>query len=418
MRGGSSDLAIGVLTTSYPSGLLTQDGSGRTPGRLSEGAGLTSAGGFVRGFCLACARAGHRVEVLCPEPADPALPLRDPGVRVAPLAYFRPRGLQFLSSAPGAPEALTSRPWLWAPALAFSARLTAACLSRRGGYGVVVSHWLLPCGLAAALASNAPHLAIAHGSDVHLLERMAGGARIARWLVRQRVSLAFVSGSLRRRFAALLTRDLQRRLLDISVVQPMGVCAGELVGGDRVGTRARMGLQGPVALWMGRMTPLKRAALAVDLARVMPELTLVLAGGGPEEERLRRSSRPLGTRVRFVGWVGSAERADLLAAADLLVITSTVLPDGRGDGAPVVAREALAAGLPVVSTTPGGLAEARRLGAPVELVEDGDLGALVTGARWALHRGRLGGGSRERLARELDWQVVLPRLLAQVSGQG
>lgn len=390
----AEDFPLGVLTTSYP----TYPGSG--------------AGTFVRGFCAACGAAGLPVEVLCPEPAKAvALPV-DPGVGVRPLAYFRPRGAQFLSASPGAPEALARTPALWAPAAAYAARLTAEALGRRKRYRALVSHWLVPSALCGSLATQVPHLAIAHGSDVHLLERLPLGRVLARWLVRQGLCFAFVSSALQRRFAALLPPDLQDALSRRAVVQPMGVQTALLAGGDREGARARLGLRGRVALWLGRFTALKRPALALALAEAVPDLTLLMAGAGPAEPALRNRARPLGRRVRFCGWADGALRQDLLAAADVLVITSTVLPDGRSEGLPVVAIEALAAGLPVAATRVGGLAELSAMEVPLRLVDDGDRVGLARACRALLEAGRPDEPRRARLARRLDWQTVLPRLLA------
>ncbi len=390
----AGDRPLGVLTTSYPT-----DPHG-------------SAGSFVRGFCAACGAAGHEVEVLCPEPAAPgSLPV-DAGVRVHPLAYFRPRRAQFLSAAPGAPEALQAHPALWASAAAYAARLSLATLARRKRYRALVSHWLVPCALSGALASTIPHLAIAHGSDVHLLERMSVGSGIARFLVRQGLYFAFVSGQLRHRFAALLTPALREELHRRAVVQPMGVHTAELSSRDRERARSRLGLRGPVALWLGRFTPLKRPTLALALAESMPELTVLMAGAGPEESALRQRARGLGERVRFCGWVDGVRRQELLAAADVLVVTSTVLADGRSEGAPVVALEGLAAGLPVVATAVGGLGELSDLDAPLALVANGDLPGLIRCCRILLAAGRPSERRRARLARTLDWHTVLPRLLS------
>jgi len=392
---GSETVSLGVLTTSYP----TQVGCG--------------AGTFVRGFCGACGAVGLSVEVLCPEPALPGpLPV-DPGVGVYPLAYFRPRRFQFLSAPPGAPEALAGNPALWVPAAAYAARLTAAVLGRRRRFRALVSHWLVPCAASGALGWSGSHLAIVHGSDLHLLERLGWGRALARWLVREGLRFAFVSTDLQRRFMALLSPELIERLDGRTVVQPMGVNVATLGGGDRQAGRVRLGLRGPVALWLGRFNPLKRPALALALAEVMPELTVVLAGAGPLEQALRRRARPLGRRVRFCGWVNAAERRELLAAADVLLITSTTLADGRSEGAPVVAMEGLVAGLGVVATRVGGLVELGARG-ELDLVSDGDVAGLAAACRARLAVGRLPENQRLELAREMDWQTVLPRLLKPI----
>jgi glycosyltransferase involved in cell wall biosynthesis len=103
-------------------------------------------------------------------------------------------------------------------------------------------------------------------------------------------------------------------------------------------------------------------AFALVRARV-PEATLTLAGSGREEGALRRLAADLGVDgVRFAGRV---ERADIPAvydAADIFVNSSVL------DNQPVSLLEALAAGLPVVSTPAGDIPS---------LVRHGETGLLV-----------------------------------------
>ncbi|GAA4796294.1 hypothetical protein GCM10023200_35450 [Actinomycetospora chlora] len=72
---------------------------------------------------------------------------------------------------------------------------------------------------------------------------------------------------------------------------------------------------------------------------------LVVAGGGPEEPRVRRYAARLGVddRIRFVGWTAGAEKVALLADARLVVVPS------RHETFGLVAVEALAAGTPVLA---------------------------------------------------------------------
>jgi glycogen(starch) synthase len=72
---------------------------------------------------------------------------------------------------------------------------------------------------------------------------------------------------------------------------------------------------------------------------------LVIAGGGHDEERVRREVTRLGLddRVRFVGWVGGEEKARLLAGARVVVIPSRMETFG------IVAVEGSAAATPVVA---------------------------------------------------------------------
>ncbi|WP_406276468.1 glycosyltransferase [Streptomyces sp. NBC_00191] len=102
-------------------------------------------------------------------------------------------------------------------------------------------------------------------------------------------------------------------------------------------------------------------AAAQVLARRTDAL-FVLAGDGPMREQVLTDidRRGLRDRVRYLGAVSGANR--LVAAADALVLSST------HEGLPVVVMEAIAAGVPVVSTAVGGVPD---------LVRDGDNGILV-----------------------------------------
>ena len=87
-------------------------------------------------------------------------------------------------------------------------------------------------------------------------------------------------------------------------------------------------------------------AFALLKARV-PEATLVVAGCGSEDARLRRLA---GEGVRFVGQVHPELMPRLCAEADIFLNASVV------DNQPISILEAFAAGLPVVSTPTGDIA--------------------------------------------------------------
>jgi glycosyltransferase involved in cell wall biosynthesis len=94
-----------------------------------------------------------------------------------------------------------------------------------------------------------------------------------------------------------------------------------------------------------------------------PEATLIVAGFGPEEGRLRSLAASLGLHgVRFVGRVEPEAMPRLYDEADIFLNSSVI------DNQPLSVLEAFAAGLPVVSTGVGDLAA---------LVRDGETGLLV-----------------------------------------
>jgi glycosyltransferase involved in cell wall biosynthesis/predicted metal-dependent phosphoesterase TrpH len=125
-----------------------------------------------------------------------------------------------------------------------------------------------------------------------------------------------------------------------------------LLGGDRVNV-----------LYSGRITREKGAELLADaflLARARePRLHLVLAGGGPEQERLRE--RVGDEHVTFLGWLSGDGLARAYAYADLFLFPSATDTFGQ------VILEAQASGLPVVAVAEGG---------PLSLIEDRVSGLL------------------------------------------
>ncbi|MFC4590302.1 glycosyltransferase [Sphaerisporangium corydalis] len=163
----------------------------------------------------------------------------------------------------------------------------------------------------------------------------------------------------------------------------------------------------------GSFRPVKNHALLVRAAAQVsaraPRALFLLAGSGPlfRETADRVAALGLGGTVRLLGPVREASR--LVAAADLLVLSSTY------EGLPVVVMEALAAGVPVVATDVGGL---RDLIVPERnglLTRPGDATALAGGILRAMRgevHARLREGARAAadpadIAATADWFEAL-----------
>jgi len=129
-----------------------------------------------------------------------------------------------------------------------------------------------------------------------------------------------------------------------------------------------------VLVHIGRFAPPKNHALLVEaFAQVRADcpLYLLLVGAGELEDAVREQVAGLGlaSRVRFLGV--RADVADILRASDVFVLSS------RWEGNPMSVMEAMAAGLPVVSTAVGGVPELVREGVTGRLVPSEDAGALA-----------------------------------------
>jgi glycosyltransferase involved in cell wall biosynthesis len=117
----------------------------------------------------------------------------------------------------------------------------------------------------------------------------------------------------------------------------------------------------------------------------------------------------LSTKPSFLGQVGAEERAALLAGCDFVVIPSIILPGGRAEGTPVVCLESLAAGLPVIASRSGGLADVIVDGFNGLLFEPGNCKELASAIRRLIDdpllRNRLSANAR-LTAREYDWEAI------------
>ena len=84
-----------------------------------------------------------------------------------------------------------------------------------------------------------------------------------------------------------------------------------------------------------------------------------IVGEGPLESELRKqiTQLDLQSRVTLSGAKSQREVRQRLAAANVFVLPSVVDPDGGMDNLPTVIMEAMATGLPVVSTAIGGIPE-------------------------------------------------------------
>jgi glycosyltransferase involved in cell wall biosynthesis len=412
-------MRVGVVTTSYS----------RAPG--------DPAGSFVAGHVDWLVRAGHAVEVLCAAPAaSDAEPHRSwqPGVRVVPVAA--PPGLFYQG---GAPEVLAARgPAAAADAARFSAALLHAVWRHARGWDAAFAHWLAPCGAALALAAP-PGLrlvAIAHSGDVHLLRRLGLATPLACALLGRRARLACVSEHVRERLlAGVRPAWLARALRARSVVTPMGVDVARWQAAARVAAAARAArvAQGEpgdrIVLFLGRLVPIKGVDVLLEAAARLPPaggpvrvpVRVIVAGDGPLRAELEARARALSDRcaVELVGEVRGEARDALVASADVLVLPSLPVAGGRSEGAPVTALEAMAAGVPVVASRTGGLAEL-----PPEaaiLVPPGDAAALAQGLTRCLDddalRGRQIAAASRWVARH-DWAEVGSRLWTLAGGPG
>lgn len=164
-------------------------------------------------------------------------------------------------------------------------------------------------------------------------------------------------------------------------------------------------------LMLGRLNRGKGAYDLVQAAAAMAhdDFRLKLGGDG-EIEQVREAARAagVGEHVDLLGWVGPKEKARHLGAATVFVLPSYY------EGLPMSVLEAMAAGMPVVTTPVGGIPEAVTDGVEGFLVAPGDIAALVDRLTTLLAdpalAQRMGQAGRRKVENTFAHSIIMPQL--------
>jgi len=170
-------------------------------------------------------------------------------------------------------------------------------------------------------------------------------------------------------------------------------------------------------LTLGRLMQRKGQDTMIEvlpsLLEEFPDLHYLIAGIGPDENRLRALAQASSAseRIHFLGRVDDDQLVPLMQACDVFAHPNRVTPQGDVEGFGIVFLEASACGIPVV----GG-----RSGGTVDAVSDRHSGFLVEGAeelrqrlRWLLthpEQARAMGEAGREWSRGFDWKGPAGRI--------
>jgi glycosyltransferase involved in cell wall biosynthesis len=227
---------------------------------------------------------------------------------------------------------------------------------------------------------------------------------------------------------AALTYMLERKILTSgkTLVIPNGMVTSEWpapVSAAEARTGLRLPMDAFVWLAVGNLKPAKDyptlLAAAERCVAARPDFHLLIAGSGPPELqaslRDRAAALGLSAHVQFLGLRSDVPK--LIRACDAFVLSSA------WEGMPNTVMEAMASGVPVVSTDAGGARELVRNGIDGTIVPCGEPDALAEGmlnvmAMEPEARSRMGASGRERIVQSHDnerivdqWEVVLRQMI-------
>lgn len=165
-------------------------------------------------------------------------------------------------------------------------------------------------------------------------------------------------------------------------------------------------------LCVGRLVPYKGVHVLIEaMGRVHRETgaRLVVAGDGPERDRLRSLAAQRGAPVSFLGRVPQADLPGLYASARVTVLPSVNSQEAFG----IALLESMAAGTPVVASDLPGVREVASLAGLTAPAGDAEALADAIIAAWE-DPGRFGHPQdiRRRVRSRYDWARVVERLEA------
>jgi colanic acid/amylovoran biosynthesis glycosyltransferase len=299
-------------------------------------------------------------------------------------------------------------------ALATAEGVWLARAARAWGADHIHAHWAhatATLAMGASAMSGIPWSFTAHRYDIVLNNLLAEKLRSARF----------------GRFIARATLDLARQLVGPDAIA--GACVLHMgVPLPSTSDDARPARATPVVLCPARLMPVKGHRHLLDAAaRLVADgvaFEVWLAGDGPDAAALARRIHQLGLgdRVRMLGMVSHAEllRFYREGKVDCVVLPSVDLGGGVHEGISVGLMEAMAHGVPVVSTRTGGLPELLEGGAGL-LVPPADAEALAGALAGVLDsatlRAELGRAGRRRIAEQFDIAKITRDLARRFAGE-
>lgn len=184
----------------------------------------------------------------------------------------------------------------------------------------------------------------------------------------------------------------------------------------------------PMLLAVGRLIEKKGFDTLVRAAALLRDrglqFRLAIAGDGPLWPELQRLINELdvGDFVRLIGPLTHEELERHFASATAFVLPCRIAADGNRDGLPNTILEAMARGLPVVSTTLASVQEAIADQIEGLLVVPQDPAALAGALGRLLDdpalRERLGQAARARVVRDYDRDALAPRVFGALTEAG
>jgi teichuronic acid biosynthesis glycosyltransferase TuaC len=267
---------------------------------------------------------------------------------------------------------MSAAPWLLYRAMVPQ---VARLLAEGHGFDAIDAHYVYPDGVAAVWLGRhfgLPVVITARGTDVTLIPRYRVPRRLIQGAIRDASALIAVSAALKQALVELGAPPEKVTVLRNGVETDL-FCPPA----DRIAARGALGLKGPTLISVGSLIERKGHHRTIEAMHQLPGFELIIAGEGPERERLSAliAEYGLGDRVRLLGPRPHRELPGLYGAADASVLASS------REGWANVLLESMACGTPVVAANIWGNPEVVRAPAAGVIYEPNTPDGVAAGVR-------------------------------------
>ena len=229
--------------------------------------------------------------------------------------------------------------------MAISALPVIRKMIKRGyDFDLIDAHYFYPDGVAAAFLAKwlkKPFVITARGTDLNLIPRYKLPRMLIRYAATRASGLITVCRALKDVLVELGIDGRKvvplRNGVDLQMFRPPE---------DRENLRKQLGIAGKTLLSVGYLIERKGHNFTIEALKYLPDVSLLIAGTGPEQNNLQAQIQALGLaeRVKLLGSVSHERLKDYYGAVDIMVLASS------REGWANVLLESMACGTPVVAT--------------------------------------------------------------------
>ena len=293
--------------------------------------------------------------------------------------------------------------------LALSSKMVDTVLTE--GIDILHVHYAIPHAYAAYMAKKIllekriyiPVVTTLHGTDITLVGKNPSYKPAVTFSINKSDIVTAVSKSLKKDILSsfVIKKDIEvvPNFVDLDLYNMDGPCIKSQIApnGEKVISH------------ISNMRPVKRIPDIIEIFYRIQEkedAILLMIGEGPEREKAEQQAKDLGiySKVKFLGKTSEIRR--LLCMSDLFLLTSSTESFG------LVALEAMASKVPVISSNAGGISEVNVHGETGFLATIGDVETMAEHSLTLLQNPRLHEefkANAYRRAQEFSIDAVVPK---------